>query len=113
MENSNSGSSQNPIKTTNVSRTKATSFSIINFDIEGLDASPYRREIFGKLEKTRKHNRESIKRLAQIISKRISHKGETEKLKDEALAKVYPKKTNITWKNSRDRSTPFKRKLIS
>ena len=94
MENSNSGSSQNPIKTTKVSRTKATSFSIINIDIEGLDASQCRREIFGTLEKTRKHNRESIKKLSQIISKRISHKGEKEKLKYEALAKVYPKKTN-------------------
>ena len=67
-----------------MSRTAATSFSIINFDIEGLGTSPCRREIFGKLDKTRKENEDSIKRLAQIISKIISHKGEAERLKDEA-----------------------------
>ena len=41
-----------------------------------------------------KQNGDIIKRLAQIIRKRISHKGEAEKINDEALAKVYPKKTN-------------------
>ena len=52
-----------------------------------------------------------IKGNIKIISKRISHKGETEKLKDEALAKVYPKKTNNYMEELRGQVNTLLKKL--